>query len=862
MEKLRDLILDDNVKQESDENVITIRGAKHHNLKNVNLTIPKNKLIVFTGVSGSGKSTIVFDIIHGESQRRFMNGLSTFERRSIGKIEKPKVEVISGLTPSIAIEQKSVSNNPRSTVGTLTEISDYMRLLYSRIGMRRCSKCDTDIKSLLHKNSKNECPNCHEPIKPLLAQHFSSNTPHGMCQNCKGLGVTPQIDLDILIENENASIMDGALKWFGNLRENNKSTWPIGSLDTVYNHYNINIDTPWKDLSEDFKNVILFGSGDEKLNFPTIYGSGSSMKAVKGVASEIERLYFETSSEATRKRYAQYMSFKTCPVCHGNKLSRESLNVKINGKNICDVLNMPIREALEFIKNIYECADESIFNIAKDVIVEIYKRLSFLNNVGLHYLTLNRTAPTLSGGEGQRVRLATALSSQITGITYILDEPSTGLHPKDLKNLISTLKMLRDNGNTVIVVEHDEDIIKCADHIVDIGPYAGVLGGKAVAQGTLDDIKNSNESLTGKYLTGGLQIDEKIENSSNLNDNHRVGDFKSLENEEIYKGSFLSLKGACHNNLKNINVDFPLNKLTCITGVSGSGKSSLISETLEPLLENILNKGNNKVGKYTEITGYENLDKVINVSQEPIGRTPKSNPATYIGLFDKIRKVFAETSYAKEHKMNADYFSFNSEKGRCPYCQGQGQIKIEMHFLPDVWIECDECNGKRFKDEVLANTINGINISDVLEMDVEEALDFFNKYKDIYNMLKVLKDVGLGYIKLGQSSTTLSGGEAQRVKLAKELSKKAKGRTVYIFDEPTNGLHFNDIKQLLNIFRRLLNEGHTLIVIEHNLDIINCADWIVDIGPDGGDEGGQLIVQGTLEKVKSCRQSFTGRFIK
>ena len=849
MEKLRNLIINDNLEKEYEENVITIKGAKHHNLKDVNLKIPKNKFIVFTGVSGSGKSTLVFDIIHGESQRRFMNGLSTFERRNIGKFEKAKVEYISGLTPSIAIEQKSVSNNPRSTVGTLTEISDYMRLLYSRIGIRKCEKCGIEIKTLLYKKTENKCPNCKTPIQPLLSHHFSSNTPQGMCPHCKGLGVTPQIDLDILIENENASIMDGALKWFGNLRENNKTTWIIGPLDVIFKHYNMDIDTPWKDLPKYFREIILYGSGDEKIEIPSAYGNKTILKPIRGVASEIERLYFETSSEITRKKYAEYMTFKTCKVCNGTKLSQKALNVRIDGKTICDVFNMSIREALDFIKNVYECTDDLVFNIGKDVIVEIYKRLYFLNNVGLHYLTLNRTAPTLSGGEGQRVRLASALSSQITGITYVLDEPSTGLHPKDLKKLIDTLFRLRDNGNTVIVVEHNKEIIKSADYIVDIGPYAGVLGGRIIVEGKLNEIKNSDTSLTGKYLNNTLYVNGEISIDEDCKE--KKSDFNS----------FLTIKGACHNNLKNITAHFPLNKMTCVTGVSGSGKSSLISETLEPLLDNILNKAQNKVGRYEEIIGYERLDKVINVSQEPIGRTPRSNPATYIGVFDKIRKVFAETSYAKEHKMNSDYFSFNSAKGRCPCCDGQGQIKIEMHFLPDVWIECSECNGMRFKDEVLANKINGKNIADVLDMDVDEGLEFFREYKDIYRILKVLKEVGLGYIKLGQSATTLSGGEAQRVKLAKELSKKAKGKTLYIFDEPSNGLHFNDIKQLLSIFKRLLKDGHTLIVIEHNLDIINSADWIVDIGPEGGSEGGKLIVEGTLEKVKNCKDSFTGEFI-
>ncbi len=849
MDKLRKLIIDDNIKEETEENIIRIKGAKHHNLKNVSLKIPKDKLVVFTGVSGSGKSTLVFDIIHGEAQRRFMDGLSTFEKRSIGKIEKAKVEYICGLTPSIAIEQKSVSKNPRSTVGTLTEISDYMRLLYSRIGIRKCEKCGKEIKRILYKNS-NRCPECNELIQPLLSQHFSSNTPQGMCPHCKGLGVTPQVDLDILIEDENLSIMDGAVKWFGNLRENNRSTWLTGPLDVLFNTYNVDINTPWKELPDRIREIILFGSGDEKFEVPKAYGNETILKPIRGVATEIERLYFETSSEATRKKYAGYMTFKTCKECNGTKLSKKALNVTIGGKNISQVYEMPVKEVLEFMKNVYEYTDEAVFNIGKDIIIEIYKRLSFLKNVGLHYLTLSRTAPTLSGGEGQRVRLATALSSQITGVTYVLDEPSTGLHPKDLNNLVDTLLKLRDNGNTVIVVEHDEDIIKHADYIIDIGPYAGVLGGSVVAEGSLEDIKNNEKSLTGKYFNNTLQVTEDGRKNCNCKEKNSDAD------------SFLVLKGACHNNLKNITVHFPLNKMTCVTGISGSGKSSLISETLEPLLDNILNNGKNTVGKYDEISGYENLDKVINISQEPIGRTPRSNPATYTGVFDKIRKVFADTSYAKEHKMNADYFSFNSTKGRCPCCEGQGQIKVEMHFLPDVWMECDECNGKRFKEEVLCNTINGKSISDVLNIDVDEALEFFKEFNDIHKILKVLKDVGLGYIKLGQSATTLSGGEAQRVKLAKELSKKAKGKTLYIFDEPTTGLHFHDIKLLNDIFNKLLEEGHTLIIIEHNLNIINSADWIVDIGPEGGNDGGQLVAEGSRDEVKRCKESVTAAFIR
>ncbi|WP_041705350.1 excinuclease ABC subunit UvrA [Clostridium ljungdahlii] len=823
--------------------MIVIKGAKHHNLKNVSLKLPKNKLIVFTGVSGSGKSTLVFDIIHAEAQRRFIKGLSTFAKRSVGKIEKPKVEYISGLTPSLAIEQKSVSSNPRSTVGTLTEISDYLRLLYSRIGIRTCENCKTEIKTLLYKNKKSECPNCHTFIKPLMSAHFSSNTPQGMCPHCKGLGVTQEVDLKLLIGDGSLSILDGAINWFGNLRENNKTTWPTGPLDIVFDHYNLDIETPWRDLPKSFQDVILYGSGEEKLEYPSIMGGKTTLKPVKGIVTELTRLYYETDSEVTRKKYAQFMSFNTCSVCKGTKLSKEANSVRIGKRTISEVSNMSVREALSFIKDVYEHVPNSIFKVSEEIILEIYKRLSFLNDVGLHYLSLNRSAPTLSGGEGQRVRLAAQLSSEITGITYVLDEPSTGLHPRDLENLVSTLLKLRDKGNTVIVVEHDEEIIKHADYIVDIGPYAGILGGEIIAQGSLDAIKNNSNSLTGKYLSKTLKVNDTM--------------YNNLENNK-----FLTIKGADLNNLRSVTANFRLNTLNVVTGVSGSGKSSLISRTLKPVLENLLNKADNKGEHYSEILGYEDLDKVINVSQEPIGRTPRSNPATYIGVFDKIRKVFANTKYAKEHHMSFDYFSFNSIKGRCPYCEGQGQIKIEMHFLPDVWIECDECGGRRFKEEVLKNEINGKNIADVLDMDANEASEFFKDYKDIHLILEVLKEVGLGYIKLGQSATTLSGGEAQRVKLAKELSRKAKGKTVYIFDEPTNGLHFHDVSQLLAIFDKLLRAGHTLIVIEHNLDVIKAAGWIVDMGPEGGKDGGKVIVEGTLKDVINSKESFTGRAIK
>ena len=847
MKKLRQISFDNFNDKEKDDSHIVIKDAYHHNLNNISLKIPKNKLIVCTGVSGSGKSTLVFDIIHSESQRRFISGLSAFMRRGMDKIEKPKVKYISGLTPSLAIEQKSISNNPRSTVGTLTEISDYLRLLYSRIGIRICPQCGSEIKNFLYKNSSYNCHECGQPIKFLMSNSFSSNTPQGMCPKCKGLGKTQKIDLGILIENENVSILDGAIKWFGNLREGNRTMWPCGPLDIIFKHYKVDIETPWKDIPNKLKNVILYGSGDEKIEFPAIMGGKTVLKPVKGVASEIERLYFETKSEFTRKKYASYMSFCTCDECHGRKLNKNALNVKIGGRTIDDVNNMSISDALNFIKGVYEYSDDNAFNIGKDVIIEIYKRLTFLNDVGLNYLTLNRTAPTLSGGEGQRVRLATALSTEITGITYVLDEPSAGLHMKDTENLIRTLCRLRDNGNTVIVVEHNADIIKRADFIVDIGPYAGVLGGNVLYSGKGSEITDCNDSLTGRYLSGCLNICDDI--------------IKNKMDSNISEIEYITIKGACHNNLKNVTAHFPLNKMTCVTGVSGSGKSSLISETLKPLLENKINNADNPVGRYSEVSGYESIDKVIDVSQEPIGRTPRSNPATYIGLFDKIRRVFAKTDYAASHKMDADYFSFNSTKGRCPYCEGQGQIKVEMHFMPDVWIKCDECGGKRFRDDVLENKIQGKNISDVLQMDVNEATDFFKEYNDIFNMLKIMQEVGLGYIKLGQSATTLSGGEAQRVKIAKELCRKTKGRALYILDEPTTGLHFNDIKLLLHLFERLIKDGHTIIVIEHNREVIRCADWIVDIGPEGGNEGGRLLVEGPIDTVKKCKQSITAEYI-
>lgn len=844
--KLRELNYSDIVSDENNDGFITIKGAKEHNLKNVSLKIPKNKLVVFTGVSGSGKSTIVFDVIHKEAQRRFMKGFSTFVQNSIGNVQKPNVSYISGLNPTIALKQKGANTNPRSTVGTITEITDYMRLLYSRIGIRYCTNCNTQIEPLLYKNSINKCPECGEEIKFLSSQYFSFNTPLGMCPKCRGLGVTQEADLEKIIGDQNLSVLDGAVLWYGYIGKENKEkwVWPTGRLDILFNHYGVSIETPWKDLPEYLKSIILYGT-DEKINYPIINNPGKMVpKPVKGIVTELTRLYFNTASEHTRKKYASYMKFKTCSMCNGAKLNQDALHVKIKGYNIAQISSMPVEKVLNIIKNLYETADENIFKISKDIIIEIYKRLSFLNDSGLSYLSLDRKAPTLSGGECQRVRLASQLSSEITGVTYVLDEPSAGLHMRDIDKLVSTLKKLRDAGNTILVVEHHERMIKEADYIVDIGPLAGRFGGQIMSCGTEKEIEKDKNSLTGMYLSGKMTVDEEKKETA-LDQNLK----------------YLTLEGACHNNLKDITVHFPLNKITCVTGVSGSGKSSLISETLMPLLQKLLNGQENEVSDYKKISGYEDFDSIIDVSQKPIGKTPRSNPATYIGLFDKIRKLFSKTEDAKKRKMTSEYFSFNSAKGRCPYCEGQGEIKIEMHFMPDVWVKCEKCDGKRFKDEVLDVKIDGKNISDVLNMDVSEALEFFKDYKDIHEILKVMNDVGLSYIKLGQSATTLSGGEAQRVKLAKELSKKSSGNTLYILDEPTTGLHFNDIKKLIKILKMLIKEGNTIIIIEHNTDIINASDYIIDIGPEGGERGGYVVAEGSRKEVSKCKESYTSKYI-
>ncbi|SFR98151.1 excinuclease ABC subunit UvrA [Anaeromicropila populeti] len=947
-----------------DENYVVVEGAKHHNLKNINLRIPKNKLVVFTGVSGSGKSTLIFDTIFAEAQRRFLVGFSPFVRRHMEKFEKPKVDSIYGLSPAIAIEQKQISNNPRSTVGTITEISDYLRLLYSRVGTPYCLSCGQpivkmtpreialslfdkiekgvrftiyapliiassldcstmvnrafqagycDIKingSIEHLESqmnvgietestveikgdsfiipedinqdvKNHlidqitesirrileygrstlriedegendylfttqlvCPCCHTGFPELSSQHFSSNTPLGMCPACGGLGIQQSIDEKLLIENPNVSILDGAIKWYGNLRQDNKTTWPTGPLDVLYNHYQVNIETPWKELPENFRNVILYGSGEEKLCYKSTLGNRASYKPVKGLVPELTRLYYETDSEVTKKKYGQYMDTKLCDACHGTKLCEEARHVKVDNKAITEINDMPVSEVKEWIKGLYEKLEERLFELGEEIILEVYNRLCFLNNIGLHYLTLSRTAPTLSGGEGQRVRLASQLSSGMMGVLYILDEPSVGLHPKDIDSLIKTLYKLRDQGNSVLVVEHDQEIIEKADWLVDVGPRAGILGGQIISQGTPEDVALDPNSITGQYLS----------NKKNV--------FIEKKCRKMYGDKWLVLKGAKHNNLKNVTVHFPIGKISCVTGVSGSGKSSLVGGILEPLLDKLLNGGSEKIGSFEAIEGWEHFDKIVNVSQAPIGRSPKSNPATYTGLFDKIRKVFAKTEYAIANKLTYEYFSFNSEKGQCKECKGVGQTKVEMHFLAEIWVPCTECGGTRYQSKILNARYKGKNIAEVLDMDVEEALELFSEQKDIVKILQTFKDVGLEYIKLGQSATTLSGGEAQRVKLAKELSEKTKGNMIYILDEPTTGLHFNDIQYLLNIFDRLADLGHTLIIIEHNLDIIKSADWIVDIGPEGGVNGGRVCAEGVPEEIAEVKESYTGQALK
>ena len=933
---------------------ITIKGAKVNNLKDISLTIPRDKLVVVTGLSGSGKSSLAFDTIYAEGQRRYVESLSSYARQFLGIMEKPDVEYIEGLSPAIAIDQKTTSKNPRSTVGTVTEIYDYLRLLYARIGVPHCPKCGQVIKQqsidqiidaimdlgegtkiqvlapvvrakkgeftkliedakkdgfvrirvdgTMYDLSEDEikmtktkkhnieivvdrlvvkdaiknrltdsvetalkyadklvlidviegeemlfsqnysCPDCGISIEELSPRMFSFNNPLGACPTCSGLGSIQKIDPYLLMPDTSISFLDGGLKGMGwnQAKENNMGVMYLKALGK---HYKVDVSKPICELPEDFVNKVLYGTGEEKLDFR--YESAAGVRnftaPFEGVVNTMERRYRETSSNGMRQFYEMYMAESHCYECDGARLNKAALAVTVGDKNIHELTALSITEIKAFLSNLKLTQKEEM--IAHQITKELHARLQFLIDVGLEYLTLSRSAGTLSGGEAQRIRLATQIGSGLTGVLYILDEPSIGLHQRDNEKLIATLKKLRDLGNTLIVVEHDEDTMYAADHIIDIGPGAGVHGGEVIAEGTAEEIKKNPKSITGKYLSGELKIE--------VPEKRRRGNKKTLE-----------IIGAAENNLKEVDVKIPLGKMVAVTGVSGSGKSSLINEVLYKKLANDLNRASLRPGKCKQIKGIENLDKVIAIDQSPIGRTPRSNPATYVGVFDLIRDLFANTNEAKLRGYQKGRFSFNVSGGRCEACEGEGITKIEMHFLSDVYVPCDICNGRRYNRETLEVKYKGKNIYDVLEMTVEEALEFFANIPKIKNKIQTLYDVGLGYIKLGQSSTTLSGGEAQRIKLANELCKKSTGKTMYILDEPTTGLHSADIHKLIEILNRLVDAGNSMLIIEHNLDIIKIADHIIDIGPEGGINGGTIIAEGTPEEVAKIEASHTGRFLK
>ncbi len=929
---------------------ITIKGARENNLKNIDLKVPRDKFVIMTGVSGSGKTSLAFDTIYAEGQRRYVESLSAYARQFLGNSEKPDVDSIEGLSPSISIDQKTTSNNPRSTVGTVTEIYDYLRLLYARVGVPYCphhqepitsqtikqmvdrvmqmedgtrlqilspilkakkgthkellenlrkegyirARIDGEIKLLeevdmLEKNKKHDldvivdrvvkgndrsrlhdsletalklsdglaivvyneeeilfssnysCKFCGFSVPKLEPRLFSFNAPFGACDHCKGLGITQKVDIDYLIPDKSLSIREGGIVYYKNIISKDNLEWQ--KFRALCDYYEIDLDKPLKEMTKKELDLILYGSKD-LISYQIYSKSGSVMKKnefIEGVCTLIERRHMETTSQMARDWYATFLAEAPCPQCSGKRLGPQALSVLVGGKNIFEWTQMSVKQAVIFMDELQLSKQQQ--EIAALILKEIKERLSFLHNVGLGYLTLDRLAGTLSGGEAQRIRLATQIGSRLSGVLYVLDEPSIGLHQRDNNRLIETLKNMRDLGNSLIVVEHDEDTMLASDYIIDIGPGAGVHGGNVVAYGTPQEVMENENSITGQYLSGRQKIAIPTERKKG-------------------NGKFLEVIDAYENNLKHVSAKFPLGTLNVVTGVSGSGKSSLVNEVISKGIMHALGRTRMKPGKHKRMKGVQHIDKIIDISQDPIGRTPRSNPATYTGVFDDIRDLFAQTPEAKMRGYEKGRFSFNVKGGRCEACQGDGILRISMHFLPDVYVPCEECDGKRYNDETLQVTYKGKSIYDVLEMSVEEAIEFFSNVHKIKHKLQTLKDVGLGYIKLGQSATTLSGGEAQRVKLASELQRKATGKTLFVLDEPTTGLHTHDVKKLLEVLQRIVQNGDTVLVIEHNLDVIKCADYILDIGPEGGDEGGIIIASGTPEELIQVKESYTGQYLE